>query len=365
MHSSKFKLLCLAATSFLLASTLQVSLPSDSASGILRLTAAADARSSGGRAGGGSFRRSSPSRSSSSPSRSSGGGYRPSYPSQGGGGYYRGGGGTVVVPVPVPGGPPVYRDTYPRSPGYPSSSGAYSTGSSNSFLGLIFALLAFGLPLGLVLWVAYNLLRSRKGGGYGGGVGRGGELENDVVTVTKIQVALLAQARYIQEDLTKLATEIDTSTPQGIQQFLQEAVLSLLRAPENWSHVSTSSQTVKNLAEAEALFNKLSIAERSKFSVETLSNVGGKISRKQDFRPDPDEGPASYIVVTLLLGTAHDKPMIGAIHNSTELQDALQQLAALPPDYLMVFEVLWSPQDPSDSLTYDELLTEYSDMVQL
>jgi uncharacterized membrane protein len=40
-------------------------------------------------------------------------------------------------------------------------------------------------------------------------------------------------------------------------------------------------------------------------------------------------------------------------------------LAGLPSDYLMTFELIWSPQDPSDSLTDDELLTEYSDLIQI
>ncbi len=37
----------------------------------------------------------------------------------------------------------------------------------------------------------------------------------------------------------------------------------------------------------------------------------------------------------------------------------------LPPEYLMVFELIWSPQDASDSLTEEELLTEYSDLLPL
>lgn len=31
----------------------------------------------------------------------------------------------------------------------------------------------------------------------------------------------------------------------------------------------------------------------------------------------------------------------------------------------MIFELLWSPQDPSDSLTDDELLAGYSDLIQI
>lgn len=216
---------------------------------------------------------------------------------------------------------------------------------------------------GFALLLAYLAVKA-KSGGSGFGASGGGELDNNTVTVSKIQVALLAQAREIQADLTQFSLEIDTDTEEGLYQLMQESILALLRSPENWSHVLASSETVKSREAAEALFNQISVAERSKFSVETLSNVGGKVHRR-DFKPDPEEDPASYIVVTLVAGTAHDKPLFDKIQTEAALKESLQKLAAIPPDYLMVFELLWSPQDAQDSLTYEELLTEYTEMAQI
>ncbi len=65
------------------------------------------------------------------------------------------------------------------------------------------------------------------------------------------------------------------------------------------------------------------------------------------------------------MGTADDNPLFKEIHTREELQAALQKVASIRSDYLMVFELLWSPQSETDSLTYDELLTEYTDMIQL
>ena len=310
----------------------------------------AHARSSGGRSGGGSFR-SSPSRQSS-PSRPS----SPSYSNPNSGGYqsnpygYNRGGGTVV-PVPV-------------GPGYttPGYGGTTAYGSSNNFVFTLGLLLVGGA--GFALLLAYLAAKAKSGDRSGFGAAIDKELDNNIVTVSKIQVALLAQAREIQTDLTKFSLEVDTDTQAGLYQLMQESVLALLRSPENWSHVLASSQTVKSLEAAEALFNQISVAERSKFSVETLSNVGGKVYRR-DFKPDPEEDPASYIVVTLVAGTAHDKPLFDKIQTESALKDSLQKLAAIPPDYLMVFELLWSPQDAQDSLTYEELLTEYTEMAQI
>ncbi len=65
------------------------------------------------------------------------------------------------------------------------------------------------------------------------------------------------------------------------------------------------------------------------------------------------------------MGTADDRPLLSPIYSANELNTALQRLGATSPDYLMVFELLWSPQDPSDSLTDDELLAGYSDLIQI
>jgi uncharacterized membrane protein len=274
----------------------------------------------------------------------------------------------VIVPVPV--GPGVYNDPY-RNNGYSNgyNNGSNSSGSNNSqastddsavgwmvalFILVVVAIVGFGIA-----FFVFKAMRSSDG------AASNTELDNNIVTVSKVQVALLAEAREIQTELTELSLDVDTETSEGLLQLVQEAALALLRMPENWSHVLAESQTVKSREDAEALFNKLSIAERSKFSVETLTNVGGRVRQSDRFKPDPEEDPASYIVVTLLVGTANDKPLFDQVRTQEDLSHVLEQLASLPSDYLMTFELLWSPQESSDSLTYDELLTEYTDMVQL
>lgn len=190
------------------------------------------------------------------------------------------------------------------------------------------------------------------------------ELTNDTVTITKLQVALLAQAREVQSRLTELSLEVDTDTSEGLLTLLQESTLALIRTPENWTHVCSSSQSV-NRDQAEGIFQKLSLAERSKFSHESLVNVGGRVSQRQAPIASADKDPSAYIVVTLLIGAEHDKPLFGEIRNTQELRTALEAIAAIPDTHLLVFELLWSPQADSDSLTYDELLTEYTDMIQI
>jgi len=283
------------------------------------------AKSSGGRSGGGSFSRSSsPSRSNSTPSRSNSSSSSSSSSSS------------------------VHTHT---TYGYSSAS----TSSSSSGFGIVLLLLL----IGCIVFVVYVVLASRNTDS------STEELDNDIVTVSKLQVALLAQARTIQSQLSELSLSADTETPEGLAHLLQESALALLRSPEYWTHVLSSSQTVKSREEAQTVFNKLSIEERSKFSAETLTHVGGRIGRQAPVKPGSDEDIAAYIVVTLLVGTENDQPLFEKIHSTEELKEALERIAATSTEYLLTFELLWSPEHESDSLTYDELLTEYTDMIQI
>ena len=181
-------------------------------------------------------------------------------------------------------------------------------------------------------------------------------------TVTRLQVALLAQGRVIQQALTDLAMEADTESPEGLTLLLQESTLTLLRAPEMWTHAANSSETVP-LEAAESLYNQLIMTERTKLSEESVVNVGGRMVSRQI--ANAEDTPAEYIVVTLVVGSSSDQPLLEKITNTTQLTEALQKLGQITSDQLFAMEVIWSPQDPSDSLTYDELLTEYTDLVQI
>ncbi|MBW4485081.1 MAG: DUF1517 domain-containing protein [Tildeniella torsiva UHER 1998/13D] len=317
---------------------------------------------SGGRARGGDF--GSPSGSGSSGGGFSGGGGSlppmggPSYGGPGYGGGYPSYPRTGPVIVPVPGG---YVGGYPG--GY---VGGYPGGGTmlGGDVGLLFLLAVLGFT---VLPLITNLMRlgGDRSSGSVQGVGGGNELTNDIVTVTQLQVALLSQARDLQSALETIAARSDIDTKPGLNRLLQETVLALLRSPEYWSHAKASSQTVRTRAQASQVFEQLSVTERSKFSRETLVNVGGQVSR-QTYMPDADADPAAYIVVTLIVGTADDQSLVTQpINSASDLQAALRRLGGVTPDYLLVYELLWAPQAASDSLSYDQLLTAYPDLTQI
>jgi uncharacterized membrane protein len=276
---------------------------------------------SGGRMGGGSFR--APSRSYRTPARTSGGAM------------YGGGFGLPFMPF-------------------------YGLGFGG---GGLFSLL-------ITLVIAGYLFRTFQNT-FGSDVG---SEENPGIAIAKVQVGLMAQARNLQLDLDRIAFNADTDTESGRAKILQEVSLTLLRHPEYWVYGSVATDTPK-LSGAEAVFNRLSMAERSKFTEETLSNVSGQVKQPKlngagqvsALTPQsPAEllamnSDAEYVVVTLLVATTA-KLQLPKINGENDMKQALQQIGSLAASGLLAIEVVWTPQADGDCLTADDIMASYPDM---
>ncbi|VXD25703.1 conserved exported hypothetical protein [Planktothrix serta PCC 8927] len=275
---------------------------------------------SGGRMGGGSFR---------SPSRT----YNPS-PGRAGGGYYGGGGFGFPFLIPF-----------------------FGFGG-----GGLFSLLIFMAIAGFI----FKSFRSTMG------QDELGYTSNPTVSVARLQVGLLAQARNLQGDLDRMARTADTGSAAGRAQVLQEATLALLRHPEYWAYGdSQSEQTAMNSAEAK--FNQWALAERSKFTEETLSNVNNQliggvapsltgdnanlVSQTGDLTPTDNE----YIVVTLVVGTL-GKIQLPTVNSPETLRQALSRLGSVGSEQLLAVEILWTPQASGDTLSTDDMLAYYPNL---
>jgi uncharacterized membrane protein len=299
--------------------------------GVLFFSSVSDAwaKRSGGRVGGGSFRKTTPSRNSGSGNSGSDSGSRGNY---GGGGYGYGGGG-------------------------------YGYGGGYSYFPLVGvnSLLMMLVIVAIVGFLAKSMISAGIGGG---GIAQ----SNPKVSIFQLQVGLLATARSLQEELNRLTLTADTSTPEGRATVLQEAILSLLRYPEYWFYAATESRQTK-LDAAEAQFNQLSLAERSKFTEETLSNYGGNLLQQasQQLLPESDgqlgtrSTTGDYIIVTVLVGVEGEIDL-PPVNNADELRQALQILGSIGSDKLMVIEILWTPQADGDTLTTEDILAAYPNL---
>ncbi len=285
------------------------------------------AKKSGGRSGGGSFK--------SRPSRSSSPSYRES------------------APVPI-----LYQDRQRNSPVY-----LLSSRSGNVWLVNLLLLFIFLFVVGVLIYLTYKILstNSRLKNRTESKIDR--EINNDRVTISMLQVALSSQAINVQQDLSELSSTIDTSTASNLISLMRESALVLLRNNHAWTHVLSSSNSL-DINHAESAFDQLAFTERSKFSSETLSNVDGTLKTKTADNSNSDDF-AYYVVVTLILGTADDNPLFTNINTEEALREAVLQLAAMRDDYLMKFELLWTPQKADEYLTDEELLMEYTNIIPL
>lgn len=274
----------------------------------------------GGRIGGGSFR--APTRVAPSPS------YRSP---AGGGGYYPGGGFGFPFLFPL-------------------------FGFGGGFGGLFTIILFIGL--------ANFILRTvRELGGDGNGTGA----DNPTVSVAKLQIGLLSDARSLQDDLNRMALSADTASSEGLTQVLQEATLSLLRHPEYWQYATAKTESTRLLS-AEQSFNQLVLAERSKLKGESLSNVNNRLQQAEARAELAAKGELAeleqlgqYIVATLVVAT-QGKLDLPKISSTQDVRQALSRLGAVSSDRLLAVEILWTPQASGETLSSDEVIAEYPEL---
>jgi uncharacterized membrane protein len=226
----------------------------------------------------------------------------------------------------------------------------------------------FGGIFGILVMIAIAnvVINALRNGG--GGTGEGSVVSDDPQTaIAQIQVGLLANAKQLKKELDELALSADTGTANGRSLVLQEATLALLRHPEYW--VYGSSQTDKaRLSIAEAAFNQLALTERSKFADETLSNFNNQLRQPQrapaiggDEANLVPDGAGEYILVTIIVAALGDIKL-PEVNDSSNLKQSLQTLGGISGDRLLAIEVLWTPQQEGDTLTSNDIISEYPDL---
>lgn len=259
--------------------------------------------------------------------------------------------------------------SYAPAPGGYGGGYGYGYGFPGGGFGFPFVVPIFGLGGGLFTLLIFISIAGFLVRSFRSATSDGMEYEtaSPTVSVAKLQVGLLAKARDLQTDLNRIAEHANTSSSEGLAQVLQETTLALLRHPEYWVYGGTQSQQAR-LESAEAQFNRLALAERSKFSAETLSNVNNLLRQAEAQKMLQSSGelmlpetPAEYIVVTLLVA-AQGKLDLPRINGDQDLRQAISQIGSVSSDRLLALEVLWTPQAEEDTLSAEDMLVEYPDL---
>lgn len=221
----------------------------------------------------------------------------------------------------------------------------------------------YGYPMGggglgsLLFWGVFAVIMLQV---FRGVMNQDGQIEGgyDRLSVAKVQVGLLSNARDLQRDLERIASRADTNTSRGLHFVLQETVLALMRNPDYCVYGYGKSGVEDSPEAAESRFNKLSLEERGKFEKETMVNVGGIRSSSSLGRRKSGSGVGELIVVTILVA-AEGRIKLPKVTSRMQLRDALSTLGSLPAEDILAVEVLWTPEEEGDYFTQEDLAFDY------
>jgi uncharacterized membrane protein len=233
------------------------------------------------------------------------------------------------------------------------------------------SLLTLGL-LGLGAVMVFRAVRRARGGGGGGVLGmfdrgdpQGDDDEAEVrpgrAFVYKVQLGLGRSARGIQQRLESFAAEGDTASEAGLAQLLSQTSLELLREKDSIRYGAVEAAGPLSLTNGETKLNALALAERSRFQVERMRGADGKVRRSQTSAARTDE-VLEYLVVTTIVATRAQLARIDKLTSPEDLDAVLGELGGVSPDALLGLEVIWTPADPEDAMTENELVMTYPHM---
>jgi uncharacterized membrane protein len=331
----------------------------------------ASAAMSGGRMGG-SFpsQRSSSSRSMQpSSSRSYGGGYsRGSSYSRGFQSGYGTGLGTGYLARPQVAISPFYSPFSPFGFGRP---GAVVYNRGPSLLDVAF--------FGGIAYVVVNTIRSAADGnslsswdvettsfwGDGAATSALGSGTSTVQISVAMDVPNRNDPNSILSVLDRLANTAKTDSRVGIQNLSSQVALELLRRKSSIVSASSRYKHFGDRNKAQRDFNELSIQERGKFEQETVSKYGGvDYSGGSGRQSSPSGSKATMAVVTIMLAIDGDSTKIGTMNSIKDVEDALRKIAANTKidDCLQGAEILWTPEDQSETLSLREVVADYPEL---
>lgn len=330
----------------------------------------ADAASSGGRMGGRSF--SAPARSYSAPARS----YSAPARSQQ---YYNGPStyrsSTTILPVPMP------MPMAPISPFY--GGGGFYGGPSVVVSGGGFNPIFDLIVVGGVVVTASSLLRgqrSAEGSQDDWDTTSSGALGNGV-SVVKLQLALSVRDRSdsgFLGQLKAIAERAETGSRGGLSAAVGETCMALLRRQNDWVAANSKFEYFKprSSERAEAVFNSYAIDERSKVERETVARFGGEdLSDKRSSSgvQAHNIGMPTQAVVTVVLALRGESlrkfQLERRINSVAAARGVLSQLAADVAtddgDNVLGAEILWTPEEPWESLDKAAVIEDFPELIDL
>lgn len=297
----------------------------------------------------------------------------PSYGGGGGGAYY-GGARTTYYSRPsvtvLPSMGYGYNPFFAPTPFYGGGVGAISYARGPSFFDLIF--------LGGFLFVIANFFSNATRS-----IGESSTTSSffsDVgssalgagTSVLQLSVAMEVPNRddpnSILGALRRLANTAKTDSRVGIQNLTSQVAVELLRRKSSIVSASSSYQHFRDRTQAQRDYNSKSIQERSKFEKETISKYGGVDYSMSSSDTVGDGTKATMAVITLVLAIDGDSTKIPSrIKSIQDVEEALRRIAsdAKVDSCLQSAEILWTPEDATETLTLRDVIADYPELRSL
>jgi len=181
--------------------------------------------------------------------------------------------------------------------------------------------------------------------------------------IYKIQIAFGRSARGIQDRLAKFAEEGDTASEAGLAQLLQQTTVEILRAKDSIRYAGVDASGPMSLTNAETKMNGITLGERSRFQIERVRGADGRVRRSTEV-VEESKGVIEYVIVTLVVAT-RSALAVKQVSDLADVDTALAELGGISPTALLGLEVIWTPADPSDSMSESDLITLYPELRSL
>lgn len=193
----------------------------------------------------------------------------------------------------------------------------------------------------------------------------------DGATVVRLQLAfnvMERDSRSVLRQLEQLADNADASTNQGIERLAADTALLLMRRRNEWLSCGGSVRHFSDDDTALRQFDREVNSEAAKFERENsfpLNSVPGSGQGKATV--------AVVMAVACLMGDCEDEVLAGARAAAGEpvlsgdaaaAKRALEEMASAGPGEVFAFELMWVPDDNDESLSMDDIIMDWPELVQ-
>lgn len=170
----------------------------------------------------------------------------------------------------------------------------------------------------------------------------------------------------VMSSFQRLAQRAETTTSAGLASLASNVCLELLRSLDGIVAAKAFAGRHATALEAEKEMHELGIRERKKWAYETTQQEHQHPPPRVDSR-GLRGGPGGLMVVTLMVVCRKfDKALAKPVNSLQSLETSLEKLAGLLLERggknVLAVDVSWTPDDPADVLTREELRLKWPDL---